>query len=138
MAELIPAPDDSGEGQSDDAHADRKSRRENARAGAHRQQRQRSLPTADEILEQLFQLNGAVLLGAVSPRTASIIHRNLKTILDSLAKQSASSATQFAHEDLTDVCRRDPRVLNIIEAFLTVDQLEALLREIEASGDEEA
>ncbi len=83
-----------------------------------------------------MQLNGAVLMGVIPPNQASLMQRNLKTVLDVQLKRSSQGASGPSPEALIDICRRDPQALNAVEAFLTHDQLAALMAEMSDESDE--
>jgi hypothetical protein len=89
-----------------------------------------TVPSIDAILEQLIQLNGAVMLGLVSTKQASLIQRNLKTVLDTHLKQDNRDETGPSQEALIDMCRNNPSMLNTIQPFLTDAQLRALMEEL--------
>jgi hypothetical protein len=92
------------------------------------------IPGVDEILGQLIQLNGAVLIGAMSAKEAALIQKNLKTVLDVQLRRASRGDAGPSQEALVDLCRRDPRALDAVESFLTDDQFRALMEEI-AGGD---
>jgi hypothetical protein len=102
----------------------------------HRERPLVPIPSVDQILRQLIELNGAVAIGALSAKEANLIQKTLKTVLDVQLKRSNRESTSPTQEALVDICRRDPRTLNAIQSFLTDEQLESLMDEITEDPDE--
>jgi hypothetical protein len=98
--------------------------------GQRRGKRRSAIPSIDEILEMLFKLNGLVLTGAIWPDHANVIHRNLRTILETQLKRQKGGQQGQVQAGLVDLCRKDPRVLNLLEPFLSEEQFNCLLDEI--------
>lgn len=94
------------------------------------------IPEVDEILGQMIQLNGAVLLGAISAKDASFLQRNLKAVLDVQLKRTSGSDTGPRQEALVDHCRRDPNAISAVEPFLSDEQLQSLMAEVADDHDE--
>lgn len=107
--------------------------RSNSQEGYRRHRRETPIPGVEQILQMLLQLNGAVMLGLMSTKEANVIHRNLKTILEIQTKRGSREEGGPTHEALIDLCRRDPNILNVIEVFLSDEQVDWIMNEI--SGD---
>lgn len=90
----------------------------------------RELPSVEQLLHQLLQLNSAVLLGAVASREAGLIHKNIRAVLDVQLKRANPEEAGRNHEALADACRRDPKIINALAPFLSPEQLQALMDEI--------
>ena len=102
-----------------------------------RRRRQRAaIPSVDEILQQLIQLNGAVTIGAMTTKEATLIHKNLRTVLDVQMKRASREDTGPSQEALAELCRADPRILNVIEPFVTDAQMDWLMNEVTDDQDE--
>jgi hypothetical protein len=105
-------------------------------SGGRQGRRQRvPIPTVDQVLQQLIQLNGAVAIGAMSTKEANLIHKNLRTVLDVQMKRASREDSGPSQEALVELCRNDPRVLNVIEPFLTDTQMEWLMNEVRDDAD---
>jgi len=102
----------------------------NRRSSTGRRRQRATVPSVDEILQQLIQLNGAVTIGAMSTKEASLIHKNLRTVLDVQLKRANREETGPSQEALAELCRDDPRVLNVIEPFVTSSQLQWLITDV--------
>jgi hypothetical protein len=99
----------------------------------HYQRRARkrpAIPSVEEIMATLVELNGLVLTGLVSTDKAIVINRNLRTVLDAQLKKRHGEPTREVGAGLVDLCRANPSVLNLLEPFLTEDQLKCLLDQI--------
>ena len=95
------------------------------------------VPNVDEILQQLMQLNGAVLIGTMSAKQADLIHKNLRTVLQvQLKRATRDDAGPASQEGLVELCRKDPQILNAIEPFLSQQQVEWLVNEVTDDRDE--
>ena len=99
-----------------------------------RRKKQQRIPGAEELMSQLLSINGAVIMGAMSAKTAGLMHRNIKTVLDAQLKRESQTDTAPNQEALIDICRRDPSTLNALEGLLSDEQLDAILTEL--NGEE--
>lgn len=127
MAQLLPAPDNDRDNQTNGSQ----------RRGGHRRQRQQiPIPSVDQILQMLVQLNSAVTIGMIDAKEGTLINRNLRTILDVQMKRDGRAGSGPSYEALVDLCRRDPRALNVLEPFLTDDVFASLMAEVTEAPDE--
>jgi hypothetical protein len=78
----------------------------------------------------LLRLNGLVLTGMISARAASLLERNLRTVLDSQTRRAAKQPQDRPQEGLAELCRRHPELVNDLEPFLTDEQIQRLLAEV--------
>jgi hypothetical protein len=125
MPERLPAPEPQDGGAKHGSHEQR---------GYRRRRRTDPLPTVEQILRMILDLNGAIVLRMVSPQEAAAIHRNLRTLLEAQLRRDGQPGTASNHEALVDLCRRDPSALDAIASLLSDEQLEALLEEIGGRG----
>lgn len=72
----------------------------------------------------------------MSPREASLIHKNLKTVLQVQLKRATREETGHSQEALVDVCRNDPKMLNALAPFLSDAQVKSLMNEAMDELDE--
>ena len=93
------------------------------------------IPTIDEALGQLVQLNGAVMLKLISSKDASLIQRNLKTILDVHLRRASQQDAGVNQEALAELCQRDPQLVNLISPFLSDAQVDWLMDQVRADTD---
>jgi hypothetical protein len=129
MTELLPAAEPNSGGNSSGGNSNRsgKSQRRYRRT----QETSTPIPDIEQILQMLLQLNAAVVLGVISTTKASIIQRNLRTILDVQTKRDGRGDTAANPETLVELRRHDPQVLNTLEPFLSDTQLDWLLDQIQ-------
>lgn len=92
--------------------------------------RETKIPSVDELLGQLLQLNGAVVMGAMSSKDASLINRNIKAVLDVQLRRASRDDGHLEQEDLVKRCRQDPSLLSTVSSFLSPQQVEELMREV--------
>jgi hypothetical protein len=88
------------------------------------------IPSIDEILGMLLQLNGLVTLGLISPAKANVLQRNLRTILDVLQKRTRTDQHELAPEALAGLCRDNPQLLNLLAPFLSEEQMACFLNSL--------
>jgi hypothetical protein len=125
--------------QADDDNAAEKTKRPKHGVTAPRKRKKRAIPEVDEILHQLMELNGAVLIGSVSAKQADLIHKNLRAVLQvQLKRATRDDAGPASQEGLVELCRNDRQMLNAIEPFLSDEQVERLMREVADNPENEA
>jgi hypothetical protein len=101
-----------------------------------RKQKKISLPSVDALLNQFIQLNGAVIVGAMSTKDANLIHKNLNTVLQVQLKRANGEDAGHSQDAMMEMCRSDPRMINALEPFLTDVQIKALMSEDMDDSDE--
>jgi len=99
-----------------------------------RRGRKSEIPTVDDVLKQVMQVNGMVVLRQLSPQAASTIIMGLKVVLDVQHQREALSQEQLASDALVAACRRDPQLVTLLEPLLTDEQLDHLVKE--AGGED--
>ncbi len=125
MTALLPPP-----GPEDDASS--------PNSGSHtRSSRRRRIPSVEELLAMLHDLNGLVALRVLSPSQASVIQRNLRILLDTQLKRTQEERLGVAEEALADLCRANPQVLNLLAPFLSDEQVEWLMGEVKDDPHEQ-
>ena len=88
------------------------------------------IPTIDEAMGQLVQLNAAVMLKMISSKDASLIQRTLKLIIDVHLKRASQQDAGVNQESLAELCKRDPEVVNLITPFLPDAYVDWLMEQI--------
>jgi hypothetical protein len=96
------------------------------------------IPSIDDILEMLQQLNGLVALNLLSTAKAAVMHRNLRTILEVQLRRSQAGTGELPQEDLAELCRQNPRLLSILEGFLTDEQVRWLTGRVTEDDNDQA
>ena len=96
-------------------------------AGAAGRSRGGRIPTVEECLLQLAQLNVLVLLGHLSTSRANAIRGNIREILQYHARsQAVPKAAAAIDAGLLDRIYDDPTLLQLVEPFLSDEQVAAL------------
>jgi hypothetical protein len=72
----------------------------------------------------LMHLNGLVTLGLISTGKASVVQRNLRTVLEVLQRRAGTSQNDLAPEALAGLCRENPQLLNLLAPFLSDEQMD--------------
>jgi hypothetical protein len=124
MTPLLPAPN---------PDPDPKEKKKNARG----RDRKTKIPTSDEIQAKLLQLVGLVMMRLVSPSVANTAERILRTILDAQTRSAQEGPRGWQQEELAELCRRDPRVLPLLEPLLTDEQLKWLMGTVTDDADDQ-
>jgi hypothetical protein len=97
---------------------------------SRRKAKRPQIPTEDEILHMILQLNSMVMLNLASPAKANVMQRNLKIVLDALTQRSeAGNQRELPLDALAEALRLDPSVIQLPEGFLSDEQIEWLLRQ---------
>jgi hypothetical protein len=105
------------------------------RGGQRAHWKQTPIPTVEDILRMFMQLNSAVTMGLISTKEASIISRNLQAVLTVQLKREGSGKGGSGYQALADLCRHDPKALNVLEPFLPDEVFEALMKEVAGVPD---
>jgi hypothetical protein len=93
-------------------------------AGAAGRSRGGRIPTVEECLTQLAQLSVLVLLGHLSTSRANAIRGNIREILQHHARsQAVPKAAAAIDAGLLDRIYDDPTLLQLVEAFLSDEQV---------------
>ena len=117
----------------------KKTKRAQHGSAAPRARKKPAIPTVDQLLDQMMQLSGAVLIGSVSAKQGELIHKNLRAVLQvQLKRATRDDAGPASQEGLVELCRSDPKMLNAIEPFLTDEQVEMLMNEVTDEPDNES
>jgi hypothetical protein len=136
MTLLLPPPDDPGPdngqpglppGGQDPPHRSSGSRRP-----------QGEIPTVEDILKMLLHLNGLVVTGLIPTPRANAVHRTLQTVLNTQLKRQQQQSQVPDQEPLAEACRKDPRLVTILEPFLSDDQIAWLLGQIKEGPHDQA
>jgi hypothetical protein len=96
-----------------------------------------AIPSAEEILAMLVRLNGLVALKLISSAQATVMQRNLRTILDYHVRQVQGGQPGLPQAALAELCRKDPRILNLLEPLLTDAQVDWLMGDGRKDSDDE-
>lgn len=142
----LPAPNDDDAPQAPSVASASAAGGEKRRSNGHsRRGKRRRSPgsgsmTREGILEQLDSLKGMVAAGWLKPAAANAITRILQVMLQCLERGGPQRGGANGPEEiLADLARRDPKILDVLQQFLTDEQFDAILGdhlEAEAETDE--
>ena len=132
----LPAPNDQPSSQPPPAPQASAAGGEQRRSGSgpNRRKRRRASQqgplTREAILEQLAALKGMVAAGWIKPAAANAMTRILQLMLQCLERGGPQrSGASIPEEILADAARRDPAIFELLEPFLTDEQINAILDE---------
>jgi hypothetical protein len=117
MNQELPSPDQADESKSSQSQHSR------------RQRKGPRIPTRDEILQMLSQLNGMVMMGLISTPKARVIQQNLQIQLKAQTQRPEADQCEVSMEGLGEALKRDPELIKLLEGFLSDEQVEWLLRQ---------
>jgi hypothetical protein len=100
--------------------------------GARR--RPQRIPQPAELIDQLRELAGLAAMGIVPTDKANFLLRCLSKIADISLKCPAMAGEIENQEGLVEACRQNPKLVGLVESFLTDDQLSELTRQITENG----
>lgn len=118
------------ENSGDNGKNQEKGSRENERSyGANGRRKDHQIPTVEECLAALMQLNAAVALGIFVPSQANAIRANYTEILRHHQKTSGNADRKgIATADVMELMRKDPKVLSIVTPFLSDEQVAMIMK----------
>lgn len=119
----LPPPDDSGENDSG----------RSSRPGNQSRDRGRSdcpLPSIDDLLRYIMQIPGLLMLGVLPEGKANVILRALQTVLGAQLRRSQGAKQQQTPDELVELCKQNPLLLNTITPMLTEEQFQYLMERI--------
>jgi hypothetical protein len=123
MKQELPSPDQTNESKASQSQHSR------------RQRQGPRIPTRDEILQMLSQLNGMVMMGLVSTPKARVIQQNLQIQLKAQTQRPEADQREVSMEGLGEALKRDPELIKLLEGFLSDEQVEWLLRQNTGAPD---
>jgi hypothetical protein len=131
--EMIPAtPDDKPENSQRRQSRSKARQPENAETQRPRGSQHRSprIPQPAELIDQLQQLAGLAAMGILRPDKANFLLRCIGKIADIAMKCPASAGAISDDAGLVEACRQNPNLINLVESFLTDEQLAELTRQV--------
>jgi hypothetical protein len=105
-------------------------------SGSQREKKRPPLPDIEDLLWQLQQLNVAILLGLISARDGAVMQKGIKTMLDVLLRRSSRDESRPGMEGLAEYCRKNPEAIDLLQAFLSEEQLQTLMQQIGRDDDD--
>lgn len=85
------------------------------------------IPSVDKIAAMLLKLNGLVMMNIISAAQASVIQRSLRTLLDIQLKRVPGDRQGLSQDALAELYRKDPRIVSLLEPFLSEQQVDWLM-----------
>lgn len=99
---------------------------------AFHHRREGQIPSAEACLRALAQLAGLVALGVLKPAQANSIRASYREILQYHQKsQSREERQGLSNADVLDLVRKDPRILSMLEALLTDEQIAMAMKAVQ-------
>jgi prophage DNA circulation protein len=116
---LVPSDDSASE---HDAHGDADTQRDSRAKGSKTQ-----IPSRDDCMQALAQLPGLIAMKVLTPAQASAIRSTYQALLAELGRQQGSMS-QLADDQVLQILRQQPELLQILEPLLTDEQIAVVLR----------
>ena len=89
------------------------------------------LPSREGILAELNALKGALAANFIAPAQANAMARVYQLMLECLTgDEGRNRGPGELHATLAELARRDPKILNDLESFLTDEQFDRIIAEI--------
>jgi|GEM_PF-6359958 len=90
-------------------------------------------------LRGLSQLPGLITLGILKPGHANAMRAIFSEILKAHhAQQSRQNDQGLSNDDLRELARKNPEVLNLLQALLTDEQIQMVMDEVQGNHDGKA
>jgi hypothetical protein len=93
------------------------------------------MPSPAELVDQLQQVSGLVTLGILGPAKANAVVRCISKSSDIVMRCQTATPGAATQPELVEACRKNPKLIGLLEPLLTDDQLAELLRQV---NDDEA
>lgn len=87
------------------------------------------IPDEEQLLHLLLHLNGLVTLRIVAPAQANVIQRTLFRLLDHHKHKRSEKSAALDQEAIADLYKTDPKILNLLEPFLSNEQVAWILKQ---------
>jgi hypothetical protein len=92
---------------------------------------------AERCLQLLSQLSVLLMMGLITPAKANAVRANLTALLQHYQHQeSRAGGRTVADDDLQEIVGRDPRLLELLEPFLSDAQIDLLMQRGGEADDE--
>jgi len=92
---------------------------------------------AERCLQLLSQLTVLLMMGLITPAKANAVRANLTALLQHYQHQeSRAGGRTVADDDLQEIVRRDSRLLELLEPFLSDAQIDLLMQRGGEAADE--
>ena len=95
----------------------------------HQQQaRQSDVPSEEACLLAIAQVARLVALGMFKPAAANAIRSAFRDILQHHKSKAKEAEKNVVNADVLDAVRNDPKLLSLLEPFLTQDMINAIMK----------
>jgi len=92
------------------------------------------IPRPAELIDQLRELAGLAALGILPTDKANFLLRCLSKIADISMRCPGAAEAIPNQQNLVEACRQNPKLLALLESFLTDDQVSEVMRQISEHG----
>jgi hypothetical protein len=127
--EIIPAPTPDGEGNHDPGNSG-DSNREGARRAS-----EKSIPSREDCLKAMGAMPGLVGMRILKPAQANSIRAIYDSILDQHDRVRPGQSAPLADDDLLQLWRDQPHLIDLLEPLLSQEQLEMIMRKVRNDTD---
>jgi hypothetical protein len=88
------------------------------------------MPSPAELVDQLRQVSGLVTLGILGPAKANSVVRCISTSSHIVMRSQTATPGAATQPELVEACRKNPKLIGLLESLLTDEQLAELLRQV--------
>ena len=128
---MIPAPGAEPEkGGHQEAHNDARGTGADGQHGQQQQQRaaQSDIPSEEDCLRGIAQVGRLAALGMFKPAVANAIRSAFRDILQHHKNKAKEAEKNVANADVLQAVRNDPKMLSLLEPFLTQDMINSIMK----------
>jgi hypothetical protein len=109
---------------------------DDAASGSGKRRRERFIPDADDCLDALARLPGLLAMGLIKPGHANAMRAIYHEILQHHERsQDRDNRQGLANADVIDLMRKDPKILSVLEPFLSQEQVDMIMQSAGDSDD---
>jgi hypothetical protein len=122
-------PEDTGPGR--DGDAEEGNRTSGAEAGGShgpQQSRKQPIPSLEDCMRLMTQLIGMVTIGIMKPAQANSIRSMLRDLMEYHQGKTKRTEQGLSNTDVLELLKNHPTVLNLLEPFLTQEQIDMIMK----------
>ncbi len=126
---MIPGPGAEPEkGGQDQAQNDAHGAGADRRHGQQQRTGKADIPSEDDCLRAIAQVARLAALGMFKPAVANTVRSAYRDILQHYKGQVKEAEKNAASADVLEAVRNDPRMLSLLEPFLTQEQIDMIMK----------
>ena len=116
------AHNDARDAGADGQHGQQHEQQQDQRAG------QSDIPSEEDCLRAIAHVARLAALGMLKPAVANTIRSSFRDILQHYKSKAKEAEKNVANADVLEAVRNDPKMLGLLEPFLTQDMINSIMK----------